>query len=43
MIILEELRQRKITWQHFAFWEGFDTQTQPMNEKNKVGKKKPTP
>jgi hypothetical protein len=43
MIILEELRQRKRTWQHFVFWEGFETQTQPMNEKKKVGKKQPTP
>jgi hypothetical protein len=43
MIILEELRQRKRTWQHFLFWEGFETQTQPMNEKKKAGKKQPTP
>jgi hypothetical protein len=43
MIILEELRQRKRTWQHFVFWEGFETQTQPMNEKKKAGKKQPTP
>jgi hypothetical protein len=39
MTILEELRQRKRTWQHFLFWEGFETQTQPINEKNKEGKK----
>jgi hypothetical protein len=35
MIILEELRQRERTWQHFLFWEGFETQTQPINEKKK--------
>ena len=43
MIILEELRQRKITWQHFDFCEGFEAQTQPMNEKKKAGRKQPTP
>jgi hypothetical protein len=43
MIILEELRQKERTWQHFVFWEGFETQIQPMNEKKKAGKKKPTP
>jgi hypothetical protein len=32
LIILEELRQRGSTWQHFLFWEGFETQTQPMDE-----------
>jgi hypothetical protein len=43
LIILEELRQRGRTWQHFIFWEGFETQTQPMNEKKKAGKKQLTP
>jgi hypothetical protein len=43
MIILEELRRRERTWQHFVFWEGFETQTQPINEKKKAGKKKSTP
>jgi hypothetical protein len=43
MIILEELRQKERTWQHFVFWEGFETQTQPKNEKKKAGKKQPTP
>jgi hypothetical protein len=43
LIILEELRQRGRTWQHFLFWEGFETQTQPMNEQKKTGKKKLTP
>jgi hypothetical protein len=40
LIILEELRQRGRTWQHFLFWEGFETQTRPMNEQKRVGKKK---
>jgi hypothetical protein len=43
MIILEELRQRERNWQHFLFWEGFETQTQPINEKKKEGKKQSTP
>jgi hypothetical protein len=43
LIILEELRQRGRTWQHFLFWEGFETQTQPMNEQKKYGKKQLTP
>jgi hypothetical protein len=43
LIILEELRQRGRTWQHFIFCEGFETQTQPMNEQKKTGKKQLTP
>jgi hypothetical protein len=43
MIILEELRQRERTWQHFLFWEGFETQNQPINEKKKARKKQQTP
>jgi hypothetical protein len=43
LIILKELRQRGRTWEHFLFWEGCETQTQPMNEQKKTGKKKLTP
>ena len=43
MIILEELKWRERTWQHFLFWEGFETQTQPINENKKAGKKQSTP
>jgi hypothetical protein len=43
MIILEELKRIERAWQHFLFWEGFGTQTQPINEKNKAGKKQSTP
>jgi hypothetical protein len=43
LIILEELGQRGRTWQHFLFWEGFETQTQPINEQKKAGKKQSTP
>jgi hypothetical protein len=42
MIILKELRRREITWQHFLFWEGFETQNRPINEKKKEGKKQST-
>jgi hypothetical protein len=43
LIILEELRQKGRTWQHFLFWEGFETQTQPMNKQRKAGKRQLTP
>jgi hypothetical protein len=43
MIILEKLRQRDRTWQHFVFWEGFENLPQPGSEKKKRGKKQPTP
>jgi hypothetical protein len=43
LIILEELGQRGRTWQHFLFWEGFETQTQPINEQKKTGKNQSTP
>jgi hypothetical protein len=43
LIILEELRQRGRTWKHFLFWEGFETQTHPMNEQKRAGKRKLTP
>jgi hypothetical protein len=43
LIILEELRQRGRTWKNFLFGEGFETQTQPMNEQKKDGKNKLTP
>jgi hypothetical protein len=43
LIILEELRQQGRSWQHFLFWEGFETQTQPVNEQGKGSKKQLTP
>jgi hypothetical protein len=43
LIILEELRKKGRTWKHFLFWEGFETQTQPMNEQKRAGKRKLTP
>jgi hypothetical protein len=43
LIILEDLKLRGRTWQHFLFWEGFETQTQPMNEQKRAGKRQITP
>jgi hypothetical protein len=43
LIILDELRQRGRTWQHFLFWESFETQTQPTNEQKRAGKRQLTP
>ena len=43
LIIMEELKNRDITWQHFIFWEGFETSPQPGNEKGQKGKKQLTP
>lgn len=43
LVIPEELKQKGRTWQHFLFWEGFETQTQPMNEQKRAGKRKLTP
>jgi hypothetical protein len=43
LIILEELRQKGRTWKHFLFWEVFETQTQPMTEQKKAGKRQLTP
>jgi len=43
MIIIEELRKREITWEHFLFWGGFELETQPDKGKRKLRKKSPTP
>jgi hypothetical protein len=43
LIVLEELRQKGRSWQHFLFLEGFETQTQPVNEQGRGGKKQLTP
>ena len=43
LIILEELKLKGRTWKHFVFWEGFETQNQPMNEQKRAGKRKLTP
>jgi hypothetical protein len=38
MIIVEELKKKERTWEHFVFWEGFELQSQPDK-----GKKSLTP
>jgi hypothetical protein len=39
MIIVEELRKRERTWEHFLFWGGFELETQPDKGKRKSSKK----
>jgi hypothetical protein len=43
MIIVEELRKRERTWEHFLFWRGFELETQLDKGKRKSRKKLPTP
>jgi hypothetical protein len=43
LIILEELKKQGRRWDHFLFWEGFETQTQPTNELGKGSKKQSSP
>jgi hypothetical protein len=42
MIIVEELRKREKTWEHFLFWGGFELETQLDKGKRKSGRKPPT-
>jgi hypothetical protein len=32
LILLQELKQQGRTWEHFLFWEGFETQNQTAKE-----------
>jgi hypothetical protein len=43
LIILEELKQQGRSWEHFLFWEGFETQNQIANEQGKSSKKQSSP
>jgi hypothetical protein len=43
LIILEELKQQGRSWEHFLFWEGFETQNQIANEQMKSSKKQSSP
>ena len=43
MILVEELRKKERTWEHFMFWGGFELDTQPDKGKRKSSKKIPTP
>jgi hypothetical protein len=43
LIILEELKQQGRSWEHFLFWEGFETQNQTANEQMAGTKKQSSP
>jgi hypothetical protein len=43
LIILEELKQQERSWEHFLFWEGFETQNQTANEQMAGAKKQSSP
>jgi hypothetical protein len=43
LIILQELKQQGRSWEHFLFWEGFETQNQTAIEQMARSKKKASP
>jgi hypothetical protein len=43
LIVLEELRRRGKTWEHFLFWGGFELENHPENKKKTSKKKSLTP
>jgi hypothetical protein len=43
LIILQELKQQGRSWEHFLFWEGFETQNQTAIEQMAGSKKKASP
>jgi hypothetical protein len=43
MIVVEQLKKKERTWEHFVFWEGFESQPQPDEGKKRAGKKSLTP
>jgi hypothetical protein len=43
LIILQELKQQERSWEHFLFWEGFETQNQTANEQMAGSKKQLCP
>jgi hypothetical protein len=43
LIILEELKQKGRSWEHFLFWEGFEIQNQTANEQLKGSIKQSSP
>jgi hypothetical protein len=43
LILLQELKQQGRSWEHFLFWEGFETQNQTANEQMAGSKKKASP
>jgi hypothetical protein len=43
LIILQELKQQGRSWEHFLFWEGFETQNQTAIEQMAGSRKKASP
>jgi hypothetical protein len=43
LILLQELKQQGRTWEHFLFWEGFETQNQTANEQMAGSRKQSSP
>ena len=43
LILLQELKQQGRTWEHFLFWEGFETLNQMANEQMAGVKKQSSP
>jgi hypothetical protein len=43
LIVLEELRRREKTWEHFIFWGGFEMETHLGNKKKRTKSKSLTP
>jgi hypothetical protein len=43
LIIIQELKQQGRSWEHFLFWEGFETQNQTAIEQMAGSKKKVSP
>jgi hypothetical protein len=43
LILLQELKQQGRTWEHFLFWEGFETLNQTANEQMAGSKKYSSP
>jgi hypothetical protein len=43
LILLQELKQQGRTWEHFLFWEGFETQNQTAKEQMAGSRKQTSP
>jgi hypothetical protein len=43
LILLQELKQQGRSWEHFLFWEGFETQNQTANEQMAGARKQFSP
>jgi hypothetical protein len=43
LILLQELKQQGRSWEHFLFWEGFETQNQTANEQMAGARRQSSP